>query len=114
MDEVWPTSSDLERLDAVIGRSLDKMFLVSGTKLQRTYLSRSATTREINGQCDGCIKQHRPTNTECSMWLGVDTYATESGVLYDPVTRKPHPEWTLAVVDSRHGKRIRKETWEKV
>lgn len=114
MDEPWPISSDLERLDGVIGRSLDKMFLVSGTATERHYLARSATLREINGQCDGCVKQHRRTNTACSMWQGVSSYATESGVLYDPVTRKPHPEWELAVVDSRHGKRIRKETWEKV
>ena len=114
MDEPWPTATDLEQLDAVIGRSLDKMYLVSTTKTKRQYLARSATTREILGQCDACVKQHRRTNTECSMWLGVDTYATESGVLYDAATRKPHPEWVLTEVDSRHGKRIRKETWEKV
>jgi len=109
--EEWPTNVMMSNLDAVKGQSLEKMCLESESVGVRVYLVRKPTTRELHGQCDMCPRQHQKNNTECSMWLGVTTYAEEFGMLYDPQTKKIIKGWQLASVDTRRHSRIARETY---
>ena len=114
MEVPWPVITDLLQLDAVIGGTLTKMFLETKTPTRRVYLTRKATTRELYNNCDGCVRQHQPNNTGCSMWLGKPTYATEFGALYDSRTKQPMEGWYQTMVDTRRACCVRRETWEKL
>ena len=113
MDEAWPTNVMLTKLDAVKGQVLDKMCLLSQDQGVRVYLVRKPTMLELAGQCDMCLRQHQKNNTECSMWLHKQSYASEFEVLYDPKTKRMIQGWTLVDVETNGVSRISKETYVK-
>ena len=111
MEESWPTNAMMVNLDAIKGQSLEKMCLEKETSSMRVYLVRKPTLNELQGNCDQCAKQHRPTNTTCSMWLKRETYAQDFGKLYNPKTRTELKGWVLVSVDTKRHSRISRETY---
>ena len=111
MEEEWPTNVMMISLDAIKGQTLDKMCLESETAQTRVYLVRKPTTRELQGQCDMCARQHKKNNTECSMWQGVQSYAEDFGVMYNPRTKQVIRGWVQVAVDTRRHSRIARETY---
>lgn len=89
-----PKWARVKRVHYLEGKTLNRVCVYEGlgTRVLQAAV-RVINDRQRDVQCDDCIRLHRPTNKNCSATLGIDTAATEEGVLYDFITKKPAGRW---------------------
>lgn len=77
------TAYDIERVDFIEGISLDRYTIdeKETAKLPPGFYAcwrKHPTDYMLEGQCDGCERVHKPTNTRCSMTVGRPSPFTEA------------------------------------
>lgn len=102
-----PKWSRVSRVHYIVGGSLERVHVYEGLGTDSLKaVVRQVGDKQRESQCDDCIRLHRPSNKRCSASLGIDSAATDSGVLYDFATKKPAGRWRRAAMNITGRERV--------
>jgi hypothetical protein len=99
--EAPPVWSRVKAVHYVCGKTLDRVALIhprtpAGHRNRIDAICHKVSDRQRRIGCDMCPKTHRLTNVTCSANLGLHTYATKDGHLYDIHTRADLGKWNMS------------------
>jgi len=89
-----PVWSRVKAVHFVMGGTLERVAIVdTHGRDAMTCIVHMVPESQRAKHCDKCPKTHRTTNAACSANLGIDTYASTPGTLYDINTGRTHGRW---------------------
>jgi hypothetical protein len=95
-----PVWSRVKAVHYVRGVTLDRVALLhprsAGNPRVLEAICHKVSDQQREQNCDMCPKTHRASNVTCSANLGLHTYATNAGHLYDIHTRADLGPWNMS------------------
>lgn len=89
-----PKWARVQRVDYIQGGTLARVVVYEGRGTGKLKAAvRLLSEKQLENQCDDCIRKHRPSNKRCSATLGIRSACTDQGVLYRWDTKKPAGRW---------------------
>ena len=94
-----PVWGRVKEVQFVCGSTLDRVAVTERASATRfEAIVNQVSARQLRWGCDTCTKGHSSHNPSCSANLGVKTFASKPGHLYDIRTRQDLGRWTSDIL----------------
>ncbi len=94
-----PVWGRVEEVQFVCGATLDRVSVTERASTSHfEAIVNQVSAQQLEWGCDTCSKGHSSHNPSCSANLGVKTFASREGHLYDIKTRQDLGKWTRDIL----------------